>query len=339
MKISKSNIYFLSRIIKTSFRPKKLWNAAKINFSYLLSRYGILKIWNVSPIYVSIEPVDICNLKCPECPVGVRNIPRKATDVNIEMTKKLIDELSPKLMHAILYFQGEPLINRNFPEIVEYIRSKNILTSTSTNAQLLNDKTAKAIVEAGLDKLIVSIDGATQETYEKYRVGGKLEKAIQAVENINKWKKELNSHSPFVEIQFIVFKTNEHEMDDMKKLAKRLNANKLTFKTAQLYDFENGHELLPENKKYARYEQRDDGKYHIKSPLRNSCKRLWQGSVMTSRGDVLPCCFDKDSDFKLGNMENESFSEIWKNNKANQFRKAILTDRKQFDMCRNCTER
>ncbi len=339
MKVSKANIYFLYRIIKTSFRYKKLWNAAKINFSYILSRFGVLKIWDVSPIFISIEPVDICNLHCPECPVGIRDIPRKGTSVNLEVTRKLIDELSPRLMHTILYFQGEPLINRDFPEIVKYIRSKNILTSTSTNAQLLNDKMAKAIVESGLDKLIVSIDGTTQETYEKYRVGGKLEKATQAIEYINKWKKELNSYLPFVEIQFIVFKTNEHQMADMKKMAHRLEANKLTFKTAQLYDFENGHELLPDNKKYARYELKKDGKYHIKSPLRNSCKRLWQGSVMTSRGDILPCCFDKDSDFTLGNVPDESFDSIWKNKKSNHFRKAILSDRKQFEMCRNCTEK
>ncbi len=317
--------------------PAKIWNALKSELSYRLSTFGVMTNWNISPLFASIEPVNICNLHCPECPVGMRDTLVKANNINPELSKKLIDELSPSLMHAILYFQGEPLINKNFSEIVRYARSKNLLTSTSTNAQLLNDKRAKELVESGLDKLIVSIDGATQETYEAYRVGGKLEKATRAVELVNKWKKELNSPSPFIEIQFIVFKTNEHELDEMKVLAKKLGADKLTFKTAQLYNYEEGNPLLTTIDKYARYEKREDGKYHLKAKMHNHCRRLWQGSVLSSRGDVLPCCFDKDSDFSFGNLNDDSFAEIHGGDKAQAFRKAILTDRKQFEMCRNCT--
>lgn len=257
--------------------------------------------------------------------------------MDMQLTGKLIDELAPTLTHLILYFQGEPLLSNNFLKMVKYAHSKNILTSTSTNAQLISDNMAKQLVQSGLARLIISIDGTTQETYESYRVGGKLDKALEAVKNLVKWKKALKSASPFLEIQFLVLKTNEHQMVAMQRLAKGLKADKLTFKTAQLYNYETGHPLLPVNQKYRRYELRNDGKYHIKSPLFNRCKRLWMGSVINSRGDVLPCCFDKDSSYIFGNLHKDTFENCYKSQVAYRFRQSIVSDRKQFAMCCNCT--
>lgn len=334
-----NQLYYYTGILRASLRPSRLANALKLWLSYRLSTFGILTRWNTKPMFISIEPVNICNLKCPECPVGVRTHHVKAVNVEFETAKKVLDELSPTLMHVILYFQGEPLINKNFTGLVKYAHSKKLLTSTSTNAQLLTDEKARSMVESGLDRLIISMDGTTQETYETYRVGGKLEKAIKAIEYVVKWKKELKSASPLVEIQFIVMKTNEHQMDEMRQLAVKLQADKLTFKTAQLYDFENGNPLLTSIEKYARYEIRSDGKYHIKSPQKNSCRRLWNGAVINSRGEVLPCCFDKDSSFVFGKTDSESFEKSWHSTNAYRFRKGILENRKQYEMCRNCSER
>ncbi len=314
-------------------------NAIKLRISYYLSFLGTVTKWNVSPIFISIEPSDACNLKCPECPVGMRQTQIKPQSIDLELVKKLLDELAPKLMYATLYFQGEPLLNKDFTGIVKYAHSKNILTGTSTNAQIINEELAKKLVLSGLDRLIISMDGTTPETYEAYRVGGKLEKTINAINLISKWKRELNSPSPFLEIQFLVLKTNEHQLNDMRKLAKQWQVDKLTFKSAQLYDFENGHSLLTSIDKYARYELRADGKYHIKSPLHNRCKRLWNGAVINSNGDVLPCCFDKKSKFIFGNINNQTFAESWESEKSYNFRKAILQNRKQFEICRNCTEK
>lgn len=335
----KNRLYYLYRIFRTGLPPRKLINAVKLALSYWLSAFGVVWRWNVSPMFISIEPSNVCNLKCPECPVGMRQTQIKAVNADLALTKKLIDELAPRLMYTTLYFQGEPLLNKNFTEMVKYIRGKNILTGTSTNAQLINDEMAKRLVQSGLDRLIISMDGTTPETYEAYRVGGKLEKTINAVQSLVRWKKELKSASPFLEIQFIVFKTNEHQMTEMKKLAEEWKVDKLTFKSAQLYDFENGHDLLPVNKKYARYELRSDGKYHIKSPLRNRCKRLWNGAVINSKGEVLPCCFDKESSFVFGNINNQTFAESWKSEESAAFRKKLLENRRQFEMCRNCTEK
>ncbi|MDO9153381.1 MAG: radical SAM/SPASM domain-containing protein [Paludibacter sp.] len=290
------------------------------------------------PAFVSVEPNNFCQLHCPECPVGIRTI-GKTNRISENIFKKTIDELKKKLLHVIFYFQGEPLLNKNLPTMIEYAHKAGIFTSTSTNAQALTLNNAKEIVASGLDKIIISMDGATQGVYEKYRIGGSLQKAIDGVGFINQWKKQLHSPTPWVEIQFIVFKTNEHQLDEMKLLAKELKADKLVFKTAQLYDFENGHELMTSIHKYSRYKKTKTDKYEIKNTLKNRCWRLWSGAVISAEEDVLPCCFDKEAEFSFGNLKENSFQTIWHNEKAVRFRTSILQNRKQHEMCRNCTSK
>ena len=290
------------------------------------------------PLFLSVEVTNYCNLHCPECPVGIRKIPKQEkASFDFLLFKNLINELKPTLQHVILYFQGEPLINKELPKLIEYAHKANIYTSTSTNGQFLTNDDAKLLVLSGLDKLIVSVDGATQETYSAYRVGGSLEKTLDGIKYINYWKRELKSKTPLVEMQFLVLKTNEHQLKEMKQLAMNLKVNRLTFKTAQLVDFENGNELMPSIARYSRYKKGSDGKFNLKRTQSNHCWRLWSGAVVNVHGEVLPCCFDKGSEYSFGNINDKSFTEIWHGKNASGFREKILQNRKQFDMCRNCT--
>jgi radical SAM protein with 4Fe4S-binding SPASM domain len=252
--------------------------------------------------------------------------------------KKLINELKPTLEHIILYFQGEPFLNNRLPELIKYAHDSRIYTSTSTNGQFLNKKNAKEIVQSGLDKIIISIDGSTQPVYETYRVGGDLQKAIDGINYLIEWKKTLVSITPIIEIQFLVLKSNEHQMKEMQKMAKSLHVDRLTFKTAQLYDFENGSNLLTTKSRYARYKKTDNGTYILKGKQPNRCWRAWSGAVINVHGEVLPCCFDKTSEYSFGNILEHSFLSCWQSKKAWGFRDKIIKNRKQFDMCRNCTK-
>jgi radical SAM protein with 4Fe4S-binding SPASM domain len=236
-----------------------------------------------------------------------------------------------------LYFQGEPFLHNQLTGLIHYAHKANIYTSTSTNGQFLNKITAGNLVLSGLDKLIISIDGTTQQVYETYRVGGNLQNAIDGINHIIEAKKEFKSITPMVEIQFLVLKTNEHQMNDMKQLAKSLNVDKLTFKTAQLNDFENGNELLTSISRFARYRKANDGKYIIKGRQPNRCWRMRSGAVINVQGEVLPCCFDKLSEYSFGNVNEKSFLECWQSKEALDFRSKIKNNRRQFDMCRNCT--
>jgi radical SAM protein with 4Fe4S-binding SPASM domain len=323
-------------IRKISFR--KGINYLKLRISFLYSRFTKKNIHKGLPVSISIEPTTACNLGCPECPSGLKKFSRPTGNLKQEMNKKIIDELERNLLYINFYFQGEPYINPDFLDMVSYASQKKIYTSTSTNAHFINEENARRTVESGLDRLIISIDGTTQETYSAYRVHGKLEKVLEGTRNIIRFKKELKSKTPHVIFQFLVVKPNEHQIEDVLQMAKDLEVDEVRLKTAQVYDYKNGNPLIPTNEKYARYKKLPNGKFVLKNRMEDHCWRMWSSCVITWDGAVVPCCFDKDASFKLGKMEEKAFADIWKSEAYNQFRKNVLTDRKSIDICSNCSE-
>ena len=287
---------------------------------------------------ISIEPTTACNLRCPECPSGLRSFSRNTGNLKEDFFRKTIDELHKKLIYLIFYFQGEPYINPKFLDMVSYASEKGIYTITSTNGHFLNDENAEKTVRSGLDRLIISVDGTTQEVYENYRIGGNLETVLEGARNIMHWKKKLNAHHPHVIFQFLVVKPNEHQIEDIYALAKDIGVDEVKLKTAQIYDYEKGNPLIPSIDKYARYAQNSDGSYSVKNRLVNHCWKLWHACVITWDGIIVPCCFDKDAQHKLGDLKDTSFKNIWQGVSYNAFRQKLLKGRKQIDICSNCTE-
>ncbi|MBE7174662.1 MAG: radical SAM protein, partial [Williamsia sp.] len=248
--------------------PRRFWNAAKVVLSYQLTKLTKKPVQWGYPISVSFEPTTSCNLRCPECPSGLRAFTRDTGMLKKDFFRQTIDDIYKDLLYLIFYFQGEPFLNPDFLDMVKYAHDKGIYTATSTNAHYLTDEKAKRTVESGLDRLIISIDGTTQDVYKQYRVGGNLEKVLQGARNIVKWKKELNSKTPFVFFQFLVVKPNEHQIEDVKRLAEEIGVDQIRFKTAQVYDYENDpHQLIPTIDKYSRYRVGKDGKMKSKSGL------------------------------------------------------------------------
>ena len=290
------------------------------------------------PVSISIEPTTACNLSCPECPSGLKKFTRPTGNLKVETNKKIIDEFAKKGMYVNFYFQGEPYIHPSFLNLVSYAKSKKLYTATSTNAHFLTIENAKKTVQSGLDRLIISIDGTTQSTYEQYRINGSLEKVIQGTKNIISLKKELKSSSPYIIFQMLVVRPNEHQIDEAKKLANELGVDEIRFKTAQVYDYKNGNDLIPIEEKYARYKRMPNGEYSIKNKLENQCWRMWQGCVFTWDGSVVPCCFDKDAHHKMGNIHEKSLKMIWKHTDYAKFRSTVLNSRKKIDICKNCSE-
>ena len=319
--------------------PARLWNGIKVFTSYYISKISKKPIQWGYPVSISFEPTTSCNLRCPECPSGLREFTRPTGMLQKDFFTQTIDDISKELLYLIFYFQGEPYLNTSFLEMVKYASDKGLYTATSTNAHYLTDSAAKKTVESGLDRLIISIDGTTQEAYKQYRVGGNLDKVIEGAKNIVKWKKELNSKTPFVFFQFLVVKHNEHQIEDIKRLAKEIGVDQVRFKSAQVYDYENDpNNLIPVNEKYSRYKRNADGSFKAKNKFANSCRRLWSANVITWDGLVVPCCFDKDAMHRLGNLKNESFKKIWHNDNYKQFRGELMKSRKNIDICANCSE-
>ena len=318
--------------------PARLTNAFKIWKSYHISKRQGKPIISGLPLSVSIEPTTSCNLRCPECPSGLRSFTRPTGMLQERVFSKVIDELAPVLTNLTFYFQGEPYLNPKFLEMVRYASKKNIFTSTSTNAHYLNDEQARQTVESGLDRLIVSIDGVSQNTYEQYRIGGQLSKVVEGTKNVIAWKRKLKSRTPHVVFQFLVVRANEHDIPRLHQLAKEMGVDEVKLKTAQIYDYENGSPLIPENPKYSRYEKAENGLFKAKNPLLNQCWKMWSSCVITWDGQVVPCCFDKDAKHVMGDVTKQSFVEIWKSEPYQQFRQSILRSRSEIEICKNCSE-
>lgn len=287
---------------------------------------------------MAFEPTTSCNLRCPECPSGLRSFTRPTGMLDIDFFKSKIEEVKSHLIYLTFYFQGEPYLHPQFTDMVRYASEKNIYTATSTNAHYLDEANAKKTIESGLKRLIISIDGTTQETYKSYRIGGLLDKVLEGTRNMVRLKKALNSPTPHLIFQFLVVKPNEHQIEEVKKMAKEIGINEVQLKTAQIYDYENGSPLIPENEKYSRYKKTEEGKYKLKSELPHHCWKMWHSNVVTWDGKVVPCCFDKDANHVLGDMNNNSLKDIWKNKKYDEFRKSIHKSRSQIDICKNCSE-
>lgn len=314
-----------------------------VNFLLVWISYQLTQLFN-KPIHwgnlvsLSIEPTTACNLRCPECPSGLRQFTRETGSLKVDFFRKTVDEVYKDLSFLIFYFQGEPYLNPNFLQMVSYANSKNIFTITSTNAHFLSPEIAEKTVQSGLDRLIISIDGTTQEVYEQYRKEGKLANVLEGTQNIIAARSRLKKNKPEVFFQFLVVKPNEHQMDDVQVLAHQMGVDGVLFKSAQVNDFENGNVLIPTVEKFSRYRKMLNGKYVIKNKLENRCWKLWHAAVITWNGWVVPCCFDKDAKYLLGNLNHHSFREIWRMVPYQKFRQQLVSDRKKIDICQNCTE-
>lgn len=323
----------------SKLRVRRIWNILKVYASFQVSRItGKPLHWGL-PISVAFEPTTSCNLRCPECPSGLRAFTRPTGMLQDDFFKKQVDDLYREIFYLIFYFQGEPYLNPDFLKMVRYASDKGLYTATSTNGHYLTDANAQATIESGLDRLIISIDGTTQEVYEQYRVGGQLEKVIEGAKRVVQWKLRMKSRTPFIIFQFLVVKPNEHQIDAVKLLAKEIGVDEVRFKTAQVYDYENDpNALIPTLPSFSRYKKNADGVMQPKYPIKDQCWRLWHAPVITWDGQVVPCCFDKDAQHRMGKLQQQDFRTIWKSAIYQEFRRRVWSGRKEIDICANCSE-
>lgn len=343
------------RAYSRAFTIRRLVNEIRCLMSYMLSRRNV-RYFRHSPCFISVEPANFCQLSCPECHVGSHH--RKTNEQHLlkpELLEAILDEIAEKTHTVQFFFQGEPTLNKQLPEFIAMANKHRMVTIVSTNAQAINREFAFRLVKAGLSKIIVSLDGLTQQTYELYRKGGKIQRVFDALEFFAEAKRQYNTHLQ-IELQCLLLKTNQHEWSAFKKQYRQLGATNLSFKTAQVTNTDNYATFVPENEKFARYRRLPDGTYQLRRRLSNRCLRLWRGAVITAEGHVLPCCFDKAELFPYGrlmlqqsttnhsvekqNYQSETSSSllsVWLSDAAMSFRQRLLCSRKLISICQNCT--
>ena len=314
-------------------------NALRCYWNYALSRFGLVRISHM-PLFVSVEPAAVCQLHCPACPVGMGKGERLKVKgerfISREVWKRVLSETAQYAHTMQFYFQGEPLLHPDLPQMIAQAHEAGLYTIVSTNAQAMTPELAEQLVLSGLDRIIISMDGLTEESYNAYRIGGSLEKTKAAL----RWLREaknlspLTSHrSPLIELQCLRLRTNEHEWEQFRRDYKALGADRLVFKTAQLYDYADGHPLMPTEPRYSRYVKGADGTYHRRA-LSKGCFRVWSGVVVTTTGEVLPCCYDKAHSHAYGNIMKTPLAQLFASDKAKAFRQAAFAQTPKI--CQEC---
>ncbi|MCX6278725.1 MAG: radical SAM protein [Bacteroidetes bacterium] len=343
-------------------RLRQLLNFIWLVYGYLISRITKRVYHRGMPVAVSIEPNNTCNLHCPECPAGIKELTRPQGFMDPILFRSIIDQLSPFLAYLTLYFQGEPYLSKHLFDFVAYARSQKIFTVTSTNGHFLNEKTVKQTIDSGLNRLIISLDGFDRQSYEQYRKGGDFVKVIEGIRLVVSEKKRQKRQNPQIILQCLILKPNENNLEEIRRLGKELGVDQVVFKTAQFNNYKNGNPLMPVNPKFSRYTKKvQSSKFKVQSssqstiktpllPISNlptyqltslpsySCFRSWSSCVITWDGKVVPCCFDKDAAHLLGDLTKQSFQEIREGKPIHDFRRKILLNRKGIDICSNCSQ-
>jgi len=310
----------------------KSLNALSSGSSFLISTLRSKSSISGMPVSISFELTNHCNLQCPECASGSGMMKRERGFMEIELFKRVISELKPYLYYINLYFQGEPMLHPQFYDFPEF--AGNIPTVVSTNGHFLSSENSGRLVRSGITKLIVSLDGMNQSTYSKYRKNGDFQEVNQGIRNISDARKKFNS-SMKLEIQFLVNRFNEHQIPMAEKFAWETGAN-LRLKSMQVISDAGEDKWMPMENKFRRYEKKND-RFAIKNSMPDRCLRLWFNPVITWDGKVIPCCFDKNAEFVMGDLYTQSFRSIWNDMQYREFRQKVLTSRSKIYICRNCT--
>ena len=298
-----------------------------IGWSYIFNR---LTMWG-SPWSFSIEPSNVCNLRCRECFTGLGLSKRKPHFISEEDFTLAINQIRHTALNLFLYFQGEPYSNPQFTRLIEIAHSSNIFTVTSSNGHLINNDNAENTVLAGLDKIIIPLDGYSQDSYSAYRSGGSFAAAKNAITLIANAKRRLRRKNPVIEGQCLASKITENHLKEIKRIAIECGADKFCVKTMQIETDEGFEKFLPTNQRLSRYTRDNELKHKVKF-----CRRIFQSVVITSELNVLPCCYDKETQFILGNLHQASLHDIIHSSKAKELYNRILYSLPHLKMCKNC---
>jgi len=334
-----------------SFRTR--WHQFKGNFPRFSQLPNLLEVagaycltqitkkdfhWGL-PIVLMVEPSSRCNLNCPLCPAGTKELKRDEAFLPIGTYREVLEEIGHQIRVLLLWNQGEPFLHKELLEMIHLAKRRKIYVKTSTNGHFLNgEKEADEIINSGLDEIIISIDGVDSETYGKYRVGGDFEKVTAGVRLLTSQKRKQKSLTPIIDLQMLLTRDTEGQIEKMKEFARHLGADILSLKTLQVTNLEEAEGFLPEDTSKWRYQRAGD-KLKTRSKNHKGCRRLHYSLVINSDGKFSPCCFDKFGKYSFGELsENGTLADIWRGENSKRFRIALLNNSHAFDICENCSE-
>lgn len=299
------------------------------------------------PYWLILDPNSGCDLHCPFCATGKGKGTRARTRLKWDHFKAVLDELGPYLLHIEFSNWGEPLLNPRIFDMVRYAKSFGVEVHLSTNFNTFSEEAAEKLLDSGLDWLVLSIDGASQETYSRYRVGGDFEKVIANIKTLVAAKKRRGVKKPHVSWHFLVFRHNEHEIGQARRLAYSLGVDRYSPSPAGIPD-ESWVPVGPGLELYPERAARGQGPSEVTNPadLQRSRKRggpprcvwPWIGAAINSNGSLSPCCSVEDESRDYGSVLERGFRRLWnsRNYVAGRLFSAFRYETGRKNACTEC---
>lgn len=315
-------------LIRAIFCNKRFLNLLIVMCSYLFRRPKFRGL----PFLIQIEPTNRCNLRCALCLTGAGKLRRPKGDMSLREFRKIIDRLEGGIVYLVLYNLGESLLNPKIYQMIKYAKKKRIFVRLSTNGDFYDKQNLKNLVNCGIDELIISLDCASPQTYARYKRSDGFERVVRNVKLII--RERGNRLKPFVDLQLLITRDTEEEIPKFKGMVRKLGVDRGLIKTLRINfpGIPPERSFLPRNSKYIRRAYQNNSKNGI-------CYRPWISTLIFWDGSVVPCCFDMEGDYALGNVTDVSFKHIWNNEKYISFRKQILKGIDRVLLCKECSLR
>ena len=326
-------IYDRMEISLRRMSPVRSLNLLKTGLSFFFPRTRVGH-W---PTHIQVELTSICNLKCPVCPVGLNQIERRSRLLDVSLFEKLMNEVGPYLLTTSLWGWGEPLLHPQLAEILKITHRFRIASLLSTNGQNLDDdRVIEAIMKHPPSFLILAIDGLTDETNSRFRVGSRLSPILEGVKRIAALKAEKNQLYPVLHMRFIVMKHNEHEVPLLKSFARRNKFDLVTVRALSIIDYsEQEHrDLIPDDRSFRAYDY-EDGQRVLRDDF--VCHQPFHFPTVLCDGQVIGCEQDFGAQLPMGTLSDDvSFDKIWFSSQAAGVREQIRDHQDEISFCQNC---
>ncbi|MBL4889959.1 MAG: radical SAM protein [Candidatus Lindowbacteria bacterium] len=289
------------------------------------------------PPGIVIDVANFCNLRCPGCGFTINFDKITAQSYPVDQFEKVVNEVKDHTVVMLLYLSGEPLLHREFTKIVKTASEAGISTITSTNASWkMKEGWAEQLIEAGLDTVIFSVSGMTQEVYERYHVRGRLDELLKNIRTLSAARKKLGRTNPIIHMRYLATEYNDHEIEDFRKFSDEIDCDIFEIRRAyNLVEEETEGDIPPSGL----YDPREEADHYGPKKMSNVCHWTYLMPVVKVDSSIVPCCYDYFQLPPLGNTGTDGFAEMWNGSAYRNFRKFMASRRHDIPACDQCTTR
>lgn len=312
------------------YRPKSWWRSLVAQMSFAIGSTHV----PVGPTLLDSEPTNFCNQKCPGCATGDGSIERPRGTMKPPVFSKLMEAMGKSVNFSYLYCLGESFLNKNIYSYISSAKEKKIYTVIDTNGTIMD---VQKVLASGLDQLNFHISGTTQEIHDMYRKGGKLADIISNIRKLTEARKLMPESKTSIRFGMIVFRQNEHQIDEFFALAKDLEVDEAYLIEGKVANsnLKVMEDMLTQIEDLQVYDEQMLKQGVLKRKNKSKCSFPWHGVAVAWNGDVHPCCHDYYGQHKIGNIMEEDFDKIWNSKKIQNFRRQLL-ENEDIPMCREC---